>query len=221
MTFFLRIGAMNKNIHRYTRNVSTVIIVILFTLCLWQLAAAGWIQGKALIAQQLLQHSWQKTVVNPERSHTKDNTASTDSAITYKPWPWADTWPVAKLIVPQHDIEQIVLAGDNGSSLAFGPGYSLAGAPPNTPGTTMISAHRDTHFQFLADIQINDSIYLETPELTQRYQVYDLKIVDSRNYRLPPSHHEQTLVLATCFPFDAITPGGTLRYLVFANKKPI
>ena len=216
---------MCKNILQYTRNLSTIIIVLLFALCLWQLAAAGWIQGKAIIAQQLLNHSWQKTLLKTEKSRAKANKESTDgnniSQPVYRPWPWADTWPVAKLIMPQHDIEQIVLAGDSGSSLAFGPGYSLAGAPPNTAGTTLISAHRDTHFRFLAGVKINDSIYLQTPGHTQRYQVYELKIVDSRSYRLQPSHHEQTLVLVTCYPFDAMTSGSTLRYLVFANKKPV
>ena len=29
------------------------------------------------------------------------------------------------------------------------------------------------------------------------------------------------LVLATCYPFDALTTGGPLRYLVFAEADPI
>jgi len=198
---------MCKNFHKYMKDISTIIIVALFALCLWQLSAAGWIQGKAIIAQQLLNASWNKTLLD-----------TVDSA--HKPWPWADTWPVAKLIMPQHDIEQIILAGDSGSSLAFGPGLSLAAAAPNTPGTTLISGHRDTHFQFLKDIQLNDILYLQTTEQTGRYQVYDLQIVDSKNYKVASSVDEQILVLATCYPFDAVTSGGTLRYLVFANKQP-
>ena len=198
---------MHKAYHLYARRLSTIIIVALFALCLWQLSAAGWIQGKAIIAQQLLNSSWEKT-----RSDTV--------ASTHRPWPWADTWPVAKLIAPQQQIEHIILAGDSGSSLAFGPGYSLAGATPNTPGTTVISGHRDTHFEFLADVQIDDIIYLQTPGQTIRYQVYHLQVVDSKNYKLQSTTDEQTLVLATCYPFDAVTIGGTLRYLVFANKHP-
>jgi sortase A len=54
---------------------------------------------------------------------------------------------------------------------------------------------------------------------TERYQVYDLQIVDSKNYKLQTYADEQTLVLATCYPFDAITAGATLRYLVFAIKQ--
>ena len=198
---------MRNILHKYMRNISTIIIVALFALCLWQLSAAGWIQGKAIIAQYLLNSSWNKA-----RFDTVDS--------AHKPWPWADTWPVAKLIVPEHDIEQIILAGDSGSSLAFGPGLSLAGVAPNTPGTALISGHRDTHFQFLKDIQLNDTLYLQTAVQTERYQVYDLQIVDSKNYKVQTYADEQTLVLATCYPFDAVTAGGTLRYLVFANKQP-
>ena len=136
----------------------------------------------------------------------------------HKPWPWADTWPVAKLIVPQHHVEQIILAGDSGSSLAFGPGHSFASATPNSAGTTVISAHRDTHFQFLKDIKINETFYLQTAGKTTRYHVYDLQVVDSRTYTIQANNDNQTLVLVTCYPFAALTARGSLRYLVFAMK---
>ena len=205
--------------------MTRVIIVLLFSLSLWQLASAGWIQGKALVAQILLNHSWHQTLNNSQQQPLQNRTAEISEKysvkkVVHKPWPWADTWPVAKLSVPQHNIEQIVVAGDSGSSLAFAPGYSLASAPPNTPGTTMISAHRDTHFSFLKRLKINDSLYLQTAEQTTRYQVYDLQIVDSKSVTVQTDNIEQTLVLATCYPFDSMTPGGSLRYLVFAHKKP-
>ena len=43
-------------------------------------------------------------------------------------------------------------------------------------------------------------------------------MVDSRQTRL--AHHDdvEALILTTCFPFDAILPGGPLRYLVKAEK---
>ncbi|MFQ5658816.1 MAG: hypothetical protein ACE5GZ_00200 [Gammaproteobacteria bacterium] len=40
-----------------------------------------------------------------------------------KAWPWEDTRPVSRLSVPSLGISRIVLAGANGSSLAFGPGH--------------------------------------------------------------------------------------------------
>jgi sortase A len=202
---------MSRLFQQYAGKVTSVIIVILLSLGLWQLAAAGWIQGKAIISQQLLNYSWQQTLNDSHKNN--DQPGSTN-----KPWPWADTWPVAKLLVPEHNIEQIILAGDSGNSLAFGPGYSFASARPNTAGTTMISAHRDTHFNFLKKLKVNDTIFIETPGKTFAYQVYKLQIVDSKLVSLQPNLDNPTLVLVTCYPFDALTAGGTLRYLVYTAK---
>jgi len=195
---------MQKPFERHARKAVTCTIVLLFSIGLWQLAAAGWIQGKAFIAQQLLDHSWQKTLRDKK-------------TVTHKPWPWADAWPLAKLIVPQHHIEQIILAGDSGSNLAFAPGVSLAGSLPNGQGTTVISAHRDTHFNFLKNIKINETFFLQTADKTTRYRVYDLQIVDSKIYTLQADTGKQTLVLVTCYPFNAIMTGDPSRYLVFAR----
>lgn len=201
---------MIKLFQKHLRTLTTIIIILLFTASLWQLATASWIQGKAMIAQQLLNHSWDKTI----------NAISKDSnPAVYKPWPWADTWPVAKLRVPQHNIEQIILAGDNGNSLAFGPGYSFASAAPNTSGGTIISGHRDTHFSFLKKLKLNDTVFIQTSDKTVRYRVYDFQIVDSKTFNLQTYIDEQTLVFVTCYPFETINTGGSLRYLVYATRQ--
>jgi sortase A len=206
---------MHKFFHRSAAKPATLIIVALFTACLWQLATAAWIQGKAIVAQQLLDHAWQQTVNDAALA------ARAGHEQQHRPWPWADTWPVARLVAPQYAIELIVLAGDSGSSLAFGPGYAFASAKPNSGGLTMISGHRDTHFRFLKDLRLNDRLDLQTAEKTLHYRVTDFQIVDSRRFTLPAGSDENTLVLVTCYPFDAITAGGPLRYLVYAQQQPI
>jgi len=203
---------MHKLFSKYARNLSTIIIVLLFCTSLWQLAAANWIQGKAIVAQQLLNSSWNKTLANTEP-------VDTHTPVFHRPWPWADTWPVAKLIVPHYGIEQIILAGDSGSSLAFGPGYSLASAAPNSTGTTMISGHRDTHFSFLKKLKLNDTLLIQTADKTIRYQIHDMQVVDSTSFMLQQDDDGQSLVLVTCYPFDALTSGGSSRYLVYATAQ--
>jgi len=194
---------MKYNYIKSSKRITFIIIIMFLCTSLWLLSSAGWIQTKAIIAQQLLNHSWNLTL-----KHSGKN----------KPWPWADTWPVAKLTVPQHDIEQIVLAGDSGSSLAFGPGYSFASARPNTTGTTMISAHRDTHFNFLGNLKLNDEIMVQTPVKTVTYHVNKTQIVDSNNFTITTDFHKNSLILVTCYPFDSITTDGPLRYIVYANE---
>ena len=202
---------MSMLFDQYSAKVTPVIIVLLFSLGLWQLTSAGWIQAKAIIAQQLLNYSWKQTLNDSQNNNVAKGNIN-------KPWPWADTWPVAKLLVPEHNIKQIILAGDSGNSLAFAPGYSFASARPNTVGTTMISAHRDTHFNFLKQLKLNDTIYIQTTDKTIAYQVDELQIVDSKTYTLQPNSDEATLVLVTCYPFDTVTPRGSSRYLVYATS---
>ena len=182
-----------------------IIVVVLLCTSLWQLSSASWIHVKAIIAQQLLNHSWNLTMDDSGKNK-------------YKPWSWADTWPVAKMTVPKHHVEQIILAGDSGSSLAFAPGYSLASALPNSAGTTVISAHRDTHFKFLKELKINEIILMQTPDDTITYQIHDIQIVDSKSFRIQPDKEEQSLILVTCYPFEGLTSGGSLRYLVYASE---
>lgn len=192
---------------RIGSHLLTLIIIVLFCTSLWQLAAAGWIQGKAIVAQHLLDHSWQQTLDTTE-----------EGTHHHKPWPWADTWPVARLIVPRLGIEQIVVAGDSGSSLAFAPGLSFASAAPGDSGLSMISAHRDTHFRFLQALAIGDRLLLQTRDKTTVYEISHFQVVDSDRYTLSSQTEEDLLVLVTCYPFDAITTGGSQRFLAFATK---
>jgi hypothetical protein len=58
---------------------------------------------------------------------------------TVKPWPWADTWPIARLSAPRHGVDLFVLAGATGRTLAFGPGHVDGTARPGRPGCSHVS----------------------------------------------------------------------------------
>ena len=77
----------------------------------------------------------------------------------------------------------------------------------------MISAHRDTHFRFLQQLDIDDSLLLQTRDKTTTYRISHFQVVDSDNYTLAAQEEENILVLVTCYPLDAITPGGSQRFL--------
>src|SRR5688500_1756339 len=158
---------------------------------------AAWMPAKAALAQHLLEDAWQARVADGG---------------AHRPWPWADTHPVARLRVPRLQLAQIVLAGDAGRPLAFGPGWAEASAPPGRPGTTIVSGHRDSHFDWLRELRDGDLVELETGRGTVAYRVASRDVVDSRTHRLAPAG--DALVLVTCWPFDALAPGGPLRYVV-------
>ena len=171
-----------------------------------QLAGAALIQAKAWLAPRLIERSWQQTLVRGGKPT--------------KPWPWADTWPVARLLAPRQGVRRMVLAGDSGHALAFGPGHAMASAMPGSKGLAVIGGHRDTHFAFLRSLRQGDLLQLELPNGELRsYRVEQVRIVDSRRESVPAQRGEERLLLVTCYPFDALSPGGPLRFTVSA--KPV
>ncbi|MEJ2359901.1 MAG: class GN sortase [Gammaproteobacteria bacterium] len=180
------------------------LIWILLALALFFLAQAFYIPAKAMLAQVLLRQAWAETLA----SHGKVN----------KPWPWADTWPVARLIVPAQDIDQIVLAGDTGNSLAFGPGRSVQSSSGPHRGAIMISAHRDTEFHFLKHIASGELIELQDKSgRIRHYRVQHMQIADTLDGDIRVPDDGKWLVLVTCYPFGALLTGGSRRYVVSAR----
>jgi len=184
--------------------VLKVIIFILSVCAVYFLASAFYIPVKAVIAQNLLYAAWQTTLAGEAE---------------VKPWPWADSWPIARLRVPALEIDQIVLAGDHGSNLAFAPGQRVQSFSDKLSGLTMISAHRDTHFKFLRNLKLGQKIELQNEfGDVDIYQIEEMQIIDSgkTGIRAPDQGHWLTLV--TCYPFNAINNSGPLRYVVFAER---
>jgi sortase A len=169
----------------------------------WGLGQGGYVYAKALLAQHLLQKAWDRTLTGKQQS---------------RPWPWADTWPVARLIVPQQETALVVLAGVSGSALAFAPGH-LDGSPrPGRPGNSVIAGHRDTHFRFLQQLTSGDIIQIESTDgRVHNFEVFSLQVVDASETRLVLEGAEPLLSLVTCYPFNAVVSGGSLRYVVTAR----
>lgn len=177
----------------------------------WHFGNVLWIYGKAYVATFLIDDAWQATLANPTSSHAASNSIN-------KPWSWADTWPVAELSIPEIGLDEIVLSGDSGATLAFGPGLSNAGGTLESTHIKLISGHRDTHFSRLKNIAINDEIYIRTATGKKRYRVSDIKIVDSRSYTINPMDEAYDLALVTCYPFNAMLSGGHQRFVVQAEE---
>jgi sortase A len=135
-----------------------------------------------------------------------------------QPWPWADTWPVARLVAKSGNVDLIVLAGGSGRTLAFGPGHLSASSLPGETGNTVIAGHRDTHFSFLRDVEVGELLVIETVSGEKHlYEIFDIDVVDSRRSSLLLDTDTAMLSLVTCYPFEAIDPGGPMRYVVTAK----
>jgi sortase A len=164
-----------------------------------------YIHLKAAAAQYLLKQAWQETVARKQ---------------PVKPWPWADTWPVARLRLDRLGIDCIVLAGDSGEVLAFGPGHLSRSAVPATEGNCVLVGHRDTSFSFLKNIETGDVFSLQNADDKERkYQIVSTSVKKSRELFVQETV-TPWLTLVTCYPFDTVGLEKDLRLVVFAREIP-
>ena len=91
---------------------------------------ALYIRVKAALAQALLNRAFATEIA---------------AGAVVKPWPWADTWPTARIEVPRLKARAIVLAGGSGQALAFGPGHLERTPDPGEPGTAVYRRNPPFH----------------------------------------------------------------------------
>ncbi|HRO88852.1 MAG TPA: class GN sortase, partial [Chiayiivirga sp.] len=188
-------------VNRATRTACALALLAFGLACLGQ---AGWIHAKAALAQVLVDRAFERAL---------------DGDPDARPWPWADTRPVARLRLADGGRSLVVLAGASGRNLAFGPAHDPASVLPGEPGNSLISGHRDTHFRGLARLRPGDRIAIERADGRRlEFIVAALQVVDSRRTRIALDGDVPRLILATCYPFDAVDPGGPLRFVVTAEK---
>jgi sortase A len=184
------------------RRAHSVALAALLALGAASLAAGFWLPLKAALAEELLNRAW---------------SAARQSGERVKPWPWADTWPVARLSLPPAARTEplIVLAGASGRGLAFAPGLLDGSARPGERGVAVIAAHRDTHFRALARLALGDRFEIERADGARfYYAVTSIDVIDTRMESLRLDADASVVALVTCYPFDALVPGGPRRYVV-------
>jgi sortase A len=169
---------------------------------LWLIGDALYIRAKAALAQVLLNRAFAVEIA---------------VGTVVKPWPWADTWPVARIEVPRLKADTIVLAGGSGQALAFGPGHLERTPEPGEPGTAVYAAHRDTHFAFLGQVEAGDEIAVTRRDgATARFRVTRTQVVRWDSSGIDPAAPGRHLALVTCWPLNSALP-GPLRYVVYAD----
>ena len=193
--------------HIVRRGTAARLCGMLFVVCvaagLWQFGQGVYIHAKANLAQYLIADAWSKTLAGQR---------------AVKPWPWADTWPVARIDAPVVGERLYVLEGANGRAIAFGPGHVQGTPLPGTSGNSVIGGHRDTHFAFLRRLKSGDELKVQRADGAWRsYRVSGSTVVDRTDVYVTRNSGPTRLTLVTCWPFDAVRAGGPARYVVTAT----
>ena len=159
---------------------------------------AGWIHGKGQLGQWLMNQAWIEAERNGEDVKT--------------PWPGARTRPAARLVVPELEIDRLVLEGVDLPNLAWGPGLA-----EGSGGHRIIAGHRDTHFRFLGQLDRGDALELRFPDRSaSRWTVESRSVVDSRERVLDLDAPGPLLTLVTCYPLDTSLRDTPHRLVVSA-----
>ena len=180
--------------------------LLFFVLAVLAFGHSGYVYVKAWVSQHLLSHAWQRSLAQGK---------------AIKPWNWADTYPVGRLLVPRLNQDQILLQGTSGRVLAFGPGHQAGTPLPGESGNVVVAGHRDTHFAFLAQLKAGDLTYLQGADgVLVGYRIVSTQVISAREVKWLEDEPLDMLTLITCYPFEGASPQTDQRYLVRAVRVP-
>lgn len=87
------------------------------------------------------------------------------------------------------------LSMDRGAGVIDGMSY------PHEGGNIGIAGHRDGYFRVLKDVQIGDTIALQTLQGSKDFTVDSVQVVEITDTHLLQDTDDQTVTLVTCYPF--------------------
>jgi len=123
-----------------------------------------------------------------------------------------------RLGVARLGVSEIVRSGQaTHDTLARGPMMIKQGDAASP--VTILSAHRDTHFLFVRDLQQDDVVTLQSDAgKVERYRVIGFETVRWNEFSYPLDPARPLLALATCYPFGGTEYGGPWRRVAWAEK---
>lgn len=152
-------------------------------------------------SQQVLQAQWEKQTVTANVPGAPQLTA--DDLLT-------------RVVIPKINLDAIVVEGVSRKMLSEGLGHIKGTATPGEPGNAVISAHRDTFFRHIYELNKGDEILVRRNGKIFHYQVTGKKIVMPDDMAVLKQTSNPQLTLITCYPTYYIGPAPK-RLVVFSK----
>jgi sortase A len=121
-----------------------------------------------------------------------------------------------RVSIPKIDLDAIVVEGTSHKQLLVGPGRITTTALPGETGNAVITAHRDTFFRHIYELNKGDEIVVRRAGEVFRFEVTGKKIVDPSDVSVLRATKEPRLTLITCYPTYYIGPAPE-RLVVFSK----
>ena len=152
-------------------------------------------------SQQTLQTQWEKQSATANVPGAPQLTA--DDLLT-------------RVVIPKISLDAIVVEGVSRKQLSEGPGHIKGTATPGEAGNAVISAHRDTFFRHIYELNKGDEILVRRNGKVFHYQVTGKKIVMPDDMAVLKQTSDPQLTLITCYPTYYIGPAPK-RLVVFSK----
>lgn len=125
--------------------------------------------------------------------------------------------PVARLVIPKIDLDEIVIEGVDGDALNAGPGHLPGTVVPGLRGNAVVSAHRDRHFSHFDLLNVGDTVLTDSRAGRMKWVIVSQRIVDKDRPALFATS-DTTLTLTTCWPIRFL---GSAPSRLIVTAKPV
>src|SRR6476661_2363911 len=122
---------------------------------------------------------------------------------------------LTRLEIPKIQMDAIVVEGASRRELSEGPGHMKQTAQPGETGNAVITAHRDTFFRHIYELNRGDQIKVRSGRLFT-YEVTGKRIVIPEDVSVIKPTNDPQLTLITCYPTYYIGPAPK-RLVVFSR----
>ncbi|HEY2169947.1 MAG TPA: class D sortase [Candidatus Angelobacter sp.] len=123
---------------------------------------------------------------------------------------------LTRLEIPKIQMDAIVVEGASRRELSEGPGHMKETAQPGETGNAVITAHRDTFFRHIYELNKGDQIQVRRRGRTFTYEVTGKRIVMPEDIGVIKPTDNPQLTLITCYPTYYIGPAPK-RLVVFSK----
>ena len=123
---------------------------------------------------------------------------------------------LTRVLIPKIKLDAIVVEGTSSRQLSEGPGHLGQTAMPGEPGNAVITAHRDTFFRHIYELDKGDEITVLRNGQTFRFAVTSKKVVKPDDVSVLRPTPDAQLTLITCYPTYYIGPAPE-RLVVFSK----
>lgn len=113
---------------------------------------------------------------------------------------------LTRLRIPKISLDAIVAEDTSARQLLEGPGHLEQTPLPGEPGNAVVTAHRDTFFRHIFELETGDEIVVQRNGRAFRYEVTGKKIVKPEDVSVIAPSSDPQLTLITCYPIHYVGP---------------